>query len=140
MNIINTTTPKSRQAVERFSGRMRAHVMPATHMMSLKALRSAPFSRCIRDNIRATVMTTAPLASSEGWNWMPKNSHQRAAPLVLLPEKRVIIRNNNETGSKRMGTALNILHGTLWMTTAITVPSVRKPACFSRGSQKLPLL
>ena len=37
MNIISTTTPKSRQAVDRFSGNMSRQMLPATIRMYLKA-------------------------------------------------------------------------------------------------------
>ena len=66
MNIINTTTPNSSIAVERFSGAMSMHTSPVSIIIYLKAFGLAPSSSCFLERIKETAMITAILASSEG--------------------------------------------------------------------------
>ena len=63
--------------------------------------------------MKAVTMTTAILAISEGWNWMPMNVIQRAAPLTRSPVTKPIsmtkASNPMESGSRNTGNTWNHL-------------------------------
>ena len=82
MNIIRKTTPNSNAAVDKFSGAMSRQITPVIIIIRLKAFGLAPSSSCPLDRMKAVTMITAILAISEGWNCMPMNVIQRAAPLI----------------------------------------------------------
>ena len=138
MNIMSSTTPKSRPAVERFSVNIKPTMGRVTHMIILNARLSAPFSRWVRANMRATVMMREPLAISEGWNCMKPKFIQRAASLVAAPDNRVIISSSTERGMDSMGSILNIRHGMRCTNSTMMVPAPKKRACLTSGSQKRP--
>ena len=83
MNIISTTTAKSRAAVERFSIPIRKVVGTSINKIYLKAGRSAPDSRCMALRICAVISTIVPLAISDGWKVKPSIEMTRLAPLML---------------------------------------------------------
>ena len=102
MNIIRKTTPKSKAAVERFSGAISRQTTPVIIMIRLKAFGLAPSSSCPLERIKAVTMITAIFATSEGWNWIPMKVIQRAAPLM---RSIIITRPSNTTdkGSRNTG-------------------------------------
>ena len=85
MNIIRYTVPKSRAAVDQFSGAISAHPTKVMPMMYLKALGLAPSSVCFLLRMKAVTMMMAILANSEGWKSMPKRLSQREAPFTAVP-------------------------------------------------------
>ena len=124
MNIIKMTTPKSSIAVEKFSGMMSRQMGAETYNIYLKARGSAPSSRCIRDRMSATAVTTASFPNSEGW----KPAIQRREPFTSAPKNMVTISSKMEVGTRIIGMALNMRHGTLCNTMTATVPRARLKA------------
>ena len=108
MNIIRKTTPNSNAAVDKFSGAMSRQMTPVIIIILLNAFGWAPSSSCPLERMKAVTMITAIFAISEGWNCMPMNVIQRAAPLM----RSIIMTSTNsmaEAGSRKTGNTWNHL-------------------------------
>ena len=108
MNIIKKTTPNSSAAVDRFSGAMSRQIIPVIIIIRLNAFGLAPSSSCPLDRMKAVTMITAIFAISEGWNCIPMNVIQRAAPLI----RSIIMTSTSsiaEAGNRKTGNTWNHL-------------------------------
>ena len=100
------TTPKSKTAVDRFSGAMSPHTIPVIHNIHFMASCEAPSSVCIRDSMRAVPITTPTLANSEGCMEKPAIFIHRAASLTSAPLNSTHTSMAIDTGTNTSGTAL----------------------------------
>ena len=106
MNIMRNTTTTSNTAVDRFSRIMRAAIGNVTSSTYFMVRLSAPVGVCMALIICAVASITAPLASSDGWNCMPRNSIHRCEPLVLSPTKNTTMSRMNDMKSANGVTSL----------------------------------
>ena len=133
--IISTTAPSS-AAVERFSNPMRTMKPPLTVMMNLNALLSTPVSVCIALSIVATASTTAPLAISEGWNFMPITGMGiHLWPSFTAPTKKQIMSNINDMNNASGMTSLKYLHFRFIVASMNSTPHPNRNTCLHIGPQ-----
>ena len=106
MNIIKNTVRNRMAAVERFSVTIRAQMGSVTHITYLTARRSTPSGFCKEAKMKATAVTTTPLANSEGWKRKPKSRGIQRAPSFTLPMAKAATRRMILIGMPKIPTNL----------------------------------
>ena len=132
--IMHRMVIQSSMAVDRFSIPMKKTKMLHTDKMNLKARLSAPWSVCMALRIWATARTTAPLASSDGWNCMPTRLIHLDAPFVACPAITTQMSSKNERISMNGVAILKYLHLTFSIHIMVKTPKHKMKMCLMTGA------
>ena len=133
INIIRMTTSPSSAAVEKFSRKISRINGTDTHRMYLNARLSTVSPSCRALSIITSASTTAPLASSEGWNCSPPMSNHREAPFISPPVRVVINSRIIENISAKGVIILKYRQSMFMVMTRNTTPTPSNMACLSTG-------